>query len=226
MINVLLVEDDLELSDILVEFLRGFDIQAVTTDDPYKVMALLSMHKIDVIILDLTLPGMDGLELLPKIRERYQIPVIISSARSDITDKIVGFERGADDYLPKPYNPRELEARIKTILKRAQGQTTISPTQETPKEVVLDEDKMEISRLGEVLSLTHAEYGILSYMIKNSGRVISREEFLEEVDALDSEGSFKTIDVMMVRIRNKLKERSKEPRHIISVRGVGFKFVN
>ena len=114
-----MIEDDLELAQIITDYLKSFDIEVTNTDSPYNGLSMLNVVKdYQLIILDLTLPEIDGLELIPKIRERSNIPIIISSARDDILDKVMGLERGADDYLPKPYNPRELQARIKTILKR------------------------------------------------------------------------------------------------------------
>ena len=119
-----MIEDDLELAQIISDYLKSFDIEVTNTDSPYNGLSMLSVHKdYQLIILDLTLPEIDGLELIPKIREKSDIPIIISSARDDILDKVMGLERGADDYLPKPYNPRELQARIKTILKRVDHPT-------------------------------------------------------------------------------------------------------
>jgi two-component system OmpR family response regulator len=113
-----MIEDDLELAQIITDYLASYDIEVTNTDSPYNGLSMLSLKDYKLLILDLTLPEIDGLELIPKIREKSQIPIIISSARDDILDKVMGLERGADDYLPKPYNPRELQARIKAILKR------------------------------------------------------------------------------------------------------------
>ena len=117
-IKILIIEDDPELALILTNYLTKYDMEVIGAEDPYIGLSLLTQHAFDLIILDLTLPGMDGLEVIPKIRELTNIPIIISSARDDITDKVIGMERGADDYMPKPYDPRELVTRIKTILRR------------------------------------------------------------------------------------------------------------
>ena len=117
-----MIEDDLELAQIITDYLKSFDIEVTNIDSPYTGLSMLSVNKdFQLLILDLTLPEIDGLKLIPKIRQKSNIPIIIRSARDDILDKVMGLERGADDYLPKPYNPRELQARIKTILKRVES---------------------------------------------------------------------------------------------------------
>ncbi len=224
MIKILMIEDDAELAEILTEYLEQFDIKIKNVEDPYLGLALLENEKFDLVILDLTLPGIDGLDVCKEIRKESSIPIIISSARHDIMDKVTALENGADDYLPKPYNPRELEARIKTILRRQP--TIITPqTQNREKDLVLDEKKQEIRHHGEVLELTAAEYGILSYLMKKEGGVVSREELIYNIEAISEESSNKSIDVIVGRIRQKLGESPKEPKHIKSVRGIGYKFI-
>jgi len=219
MIKILMIEDDLELAEILTEFLEQFDFVVETEDDPFKALSILKLKTYDVVILDLTLPGMDGLEVCEAIRERQDIPIIISSARSDVTDKVKALELGADDYLPKPYDPRELEARIYSVLRRydAKEQLAIS----TPSDFKLDEAAMSISYKGRALDLTNAEYGILAYMIKKEGMVVSREDIIHNVSAINEDSSNKSIDVMVGRIRSKLGDKSL----IESVRGIGYKLV-
>ncbi|WP_163226458.1 response regulator transcription factor, partial [Campylobacter fetus] len=118
MINILMIEDDLELAEILTEYLEQFEVHITTCEDPYLGLSTLSTSKFDLVILDLTLPGIDGLEVCKEIRKKNDIPIIISSARHDLSDKVNAFELGADDYLPKPYNPQELLVRIKSHLRR------------------------------------------------------------------------------------------------------------
>ncbi len=219
MIQILMVEDDLELAEILTEYLERFNIQITTIDDPYMGLSTLSLGKYDLIILDLTLPGMDGLELLKLIRNKTDIPVIISSARTDLTDKVIGLERGADDYLPKPYDPRELEVRIRTILRR----TNPEQTKEADKDIMHNKDGMEISFKGNSLNLTQAEYGILAYLVEHENSVVSRQTLIYNVDAINEETSNKRIDVIVGRIRSKIGESSKEPKYIHAIRGVGYK---
>lgn len=215
-----MIEDDLELAEILTEFLEQFDFEVVTEDDPFKALSLLKLEAFDVVILDLTLPGMDGLEVCEAIRERQNIPIIISSARSDVTDKVTALELGADDYLPKPYDPRELEARIHSVLRRYESKGPGAPEEEH-SDFTLDEGAMQIKYQGRALELTNAEFGILSYMIKKQGMVVSREDIIHNVSAINEDSSNKSIDVMVGRIRNKLGDKSL----IESVRGIGYKLL-
>jgi two-component system OmpR family response regulator len=220
MIKILMIEDDLELAEILMEFLEQYDFEVTTEDDPFKALSILKLETFDVVILDLTLPGMDGLEVCEAIRERQNIPIIISSARSDVTDKVAALELGADDYLPKPYDPRELEARIHSVLRRYDSRTAEEADAET-SDFNLDELAMQIKYKGRVLELTNAEFGILSYMIKKQGMVVSREDIIHNVSAINEDSSNKSIDVMVGRIRTKLGDKSL----IESVRGIGYKLL-
>ncbi|HIM93868.1 MAG TPA: response regulator transcription factor, partial [Campylobacterales bacterium] len=165
MIKILIIEDDSELALILTNYLTKYDMEVIGAEDPYLGLSLLTQHSFDLIILDLTLPGIDGLEVIPKIREMTNIPIIISSARDDITDKVIGMERGADDYMPKPYDPRELVTRIKTILRR----TNSAEEKEVKKEelFVLNAKAREIRFKGASLELTAAEFDILSMLIQH-----------------------------------------------------------
>ncbi|MDD2356570.1 MAG: response regulator transcription factor [Thiovulaceae bacterium] len=217
--KILMIEDDLELAEILTEYLEQFDFKIVTEDDPFKAVSILKLEPFDLVILDLTLPGMDGLEVCEAIRERQDIPIIISSARSDVTDKVTALALGADDYLPKPYDPRELEARIHSVLRRYE--TKVSQKDEMKSDFKCDTSSMQIHYKGRALDLTNAEYGILSYMIQKQGNVVSREDLIHNVNAINEDSSNKSIDVMVGRIRNKLGDKSL----IESVRGVGYKLI-
>ena len=224
MIKVLMIEDDLELAEILTKYLKKFDIEVEVAEEPYIGLSMLEVNKYDLLILDLTLPGLDGLELIPKIREFSNIPIIISSARDDILDKVMGLERGADDYLPKPYNPRELEARIKTILRRKSNEPQVE--KEKKKDIFeLNEDAMQIRFKGELLTLTPAEYDILSMLIKSKGGVVSRDRFLYESENIDDDSSLKNIDVMVSRIRSKISKIDPENSYIKPARGVGYQLL-
>ena len=139
-----MIEDDTELADVLIQYLAKYNIEVTNYDDPFLALSAISMNNYDLIILDLTLPGMDGLEVCKELLAKYNTPIIISSARSDITDKVIALELGADDYLPKPYDPRELEVRIKTIMRRCSKELELLKPQEQNAVFVLDEEKQEI----------------------------------------------------------------------------------
>jgi two-component system OmpR family response regulator len=162
---------------------------------------------------------MDGLEVCKAIRERQNIPIIISSARSDVSDKINALELGADDYLPKPYDPRELEARLHSILRRYDAIVALEA--ESQSDFKLNESAMQISYKTRPLDLTNAEYGILGHMIKKQGMVVSREDLIHNVSAINEDSSNKSIDVMMGRIRNKIGDKNL----IESIRGIGYKLL-
>ncbi len=195
-------------------------MEVIGAEDPFIGLSLLTQHVFDLIILDLTLPGMDGLEVISKIREVTNIPIIISSARDDITDKIIGLERGADDYMPKPYDPRELVTRIKTILRRTHTASEPAKTQ-TPVFVVNNNSKM-IKFKDEMLELTAAEFDILSMLIKHKNGSVSREQLLYESEHIDDESSVKNIDVIISRIRQKIAKIDSEKSYIKPIRGVGY----
>lgn len=219
MIKILMIEDDLELAEVLTEFLEDLKMDIQTEDDPFNALSRLKLESFDLVILDLTLPGMDGLEVCAEIRAKQNVPIIISSARSDINDKITALELGADDYLPKPYDPRELEARINSVLRRYENMDATPLEEKT--DFSLNEDSMEIQYKNNRLDLTNAEYGILAFMIKKQGFVISREDLIHNVTAINEESSNKSIDVMVGRIRNKIGEKGL----IESIRGIGYKLL-
>lgn len=225
MIKILMIEDDLELAEILSEYLEQFDMKVTICDDPYIGISKLNLEKYNLLILDLTLPGIDGLEVCKEIRKKNNIPIIISSARHDLNDKIDAFEFGADDYLPKPYNPQELLARIKSHLRRQNTNEIEAKKEQGKKSLVLNEFEHIITLNGTPLSLTMAEYDILSYLLKKEGGAITREELIYNCDAISEESTNKSIDVIIGRIRTKLGESSKEPRFIHAIRGVGYKLI-
>lgn len=226
MIKLLMIEDDLELAEILAEYLEQYDIKTTIAEEPYIGISYLNNDKFDLIILDLTLPGLDGLEVCKEIRKRHTTPIIISSARHDITDKVTALENGADDYLPKPYDPLELRARIMSLLRRHhQDFKADKGNTKEKKDLILNEEKMSILFLDKELNLTVAEYEILAYLIKKGGGVVSREELIYNIDAINEDTTNKSIDVMIGRIRNKLNEDSKNPKYIHAIRGIGYKLI-
>lgn len=175
--------------------------------------------------MDLTLPEIDGLELIPKIRNVSDIPIIISSARDDILDKVMGLERGADDYLPKPYNPRELQARIKAILKRISTQKTPEEKSTNNSAFTIKSDDMQISLKQQTLSLTLAEFDILKLLIQRNGAVVAREDFIYASDHIEDDSSLKNIDVIISRIRNKISKIDDSRTYIKAVRGIGYQLI-
>lgn len=225
MIKILMIEDDTELAEILSEYLSKFDMKISVAEDPYIGISKLNLEHFDLLILDLTLPGMDGLEVCKEIHKKNNIPIIISSARHDLTDKVNAFEFGADDYLPKPYNPQELLVRIKSHIRRQNVNFEVSSKQNEEKDLAVNDFEHIITFKGNTLNLTAAEYDILAYLIKKEGGAISREELIYNCNAINEDSTNKSIDVIIGRIRTKLGENPKEPIYIHAIRGVGYKLI-
>ena len=223
MINVLMIEDDSEFASLLSEYLIKFNIKVTNFEDPYLGLSA-GVKNFDLLILDLTLPGMDGLEVCKEIREKYDIPIIISSARSDVSDRVVGLQICADDYLPKPYDPKEMHARIMSLIRRYKK--TTAEKEETISESAfrIDEKRHEIYFEDRALSLTPAEYEILEYLIKQHSFSVSREQLVYHCKSLKDKDS-KSLDVIIGRLRTKIGDNSKKPEHIFSVRGIGYKLI-
>lgn len=225
MINILMIEDDAEIAELLSSYLASYDMKVTNYECPELGISALNICKFDLVILDLSLPGLDGTEVCKIIRKKSDIPIIISSARSDIQDKITCYDYGADDYIPKPFDTQELVLRIKALMKRNHPQEKESIVV-APKTFVCDDEKMEIYHNQKLLELTNAEYSILRYLIKKSGYPISREDLLFNVDSVKYDSNVKSIDVLIGRIRHKIEENSKKPKYLISIRGVGYKLIN
>jgi len=223
MIKIIMIEDDVEMAELISEFLSLHNIHVTNYDTPEIGLSALNVEHYDLLILDLSLPNMDGLEVCRLVREKMDIPIIISSARSDIEDKTACFYMGADDYLPKPYESKELLLRIHSVLRRY---NKVPKVEEKTLTFTVDEDRHEIRKDKELIYFTNAEFEIIAYFIKRKGFVISREEILSNVDAISYESSQKSIDVMIGRIRTKIEENPKQPKYIISVRGMGYKLIN
>ncbi len=221
MIKILLIEDDIELAKLLQRMLLQESIETVMAFHPLEGLKILEHETFDALVLDLSLPQIDGLEICRTVRAQLpDLPIIISSARSDTVDKIIGFELGADDYLPKPYEPIELAFRLRAILRRG-IQVKISSDVFS-----IDEKQHVIKRNNRELQLTKAEYDIMAFMIEKEGFVISREELLLNINSIKFQSGLKSIDVIIGRIRQKIGDDPKNPHSILSVRGVGYKFIN
>ena len=220
-----MIEDDYELAEILSEYLQNYDMQVTIAEEPYIGLSTLNTGEFDLVILDLTLPGLDGLEVCKEIRKKHNLPIIISSARHDITDKVNALDNGADDYLPKPYDPQELLARIRSRLRRQSAVLDEISAQNRQKDITLNDYEHEIYFKGARLNLTAAEYDILKYLIQKESGAVTREELIYNCESINEDSTNKSIDVIIGRIRAKLGENPKEPRYIHAIRGLGYKLV-
>jgi two-component system OmpR family response regulator len=217
MINILMIEDDPEFAELLSEYLSQFDIKVTNFEDPFLGLSA-GVKKYDLMILDLTLPGMDGLEVCEEVVRKYDLPVIISSARSDISDNVKSFELGAYDYLPKPYDPKEMYARIMSILNRV--------NKDKENQNALPKSDFEIKGdtiyfKGQALSLTPAEFEVLSLLVKHQGITQSREQIINTSATMSIDSQGKSLDVIISKIRTKIGDN----KRIQAVRGVGYKLV-
>ena len=219
MINILMIEDDPDFSLFLGEYLKKYNIKITNYSDPYLGLSA-GIGNFDLLILDLTLPGIDGLDVCKEVSQKYDIPIIISSARSDLTDKIMGLQIGADYYLPKPYDPGEMYAVIQSLLRRSKKFNKV----EDVGVFKHDSSKLQINFNDKVLDLTHAEYEVLLCLLKNVNGICSRDQIVNECESL-SDSYSKSLDVIIGRLRSKLGEDSKSPRHIHSIRGLGYKLI-
>jgi two-component system OmpR family response regulator len=211
-----MIEDDPEFAELLTEYLSQFDIKITNFEDPYLGLSA-GVKKYDLMILDLTLPGMDGLEVCEEVVRKYDMPVIISSARSDINDKVQSFELGAYDYLPKPYDPKEMYARIMSILNRLNKGEGKASLPQSDFEIKGD----TIYFKGTALSLTPAEFEVLTLLVKNQGITQSREQIINTSGTMSIDSQGKSLDVIISKIRTKLNDN----KRIQAVRGVGYKLV-
>lgn len=187
-------------------------------------MRLAASEQPDLVVLDVMLPGKDGFEVCRELRRTTAVPIIMLTARDDDVDKILGLELGADDYLTKPFNPRELVARIKAILRRMDRINRLDTEVITRGRIQLDLDRHQVTAGGQAVDLTPKEFELLELLIKNPGRVFSREILLERLWGYDFFGGSKTIDVHIRRLREKVEEDPSSPTHILTVWGVGYKF--
>jgi len=219
--RLLLIDDDEHLAPPLAAYLRRFDFELVTALRPSDGLARLAEGGIDAVILDVMLPEMDGFELCRRIRRDSDIPVLMLTARGDLTDRVVGLELGADDYLPKPFEPRELAARLQTILRRARpaAADTGNPMLRFDG-LDIDVERREVRRLGEVLALTGTEFELLLMLAREPHKVWSRDDILNRLRGRDADLHTRAVDILVSRLRRKL-----EPMQCIkTLRNAGYAF--
>jgi DNA-binding response OmpR family regulator len=221
--HILLVDDDEALSALLVEYLGRFDMTVATAAHAQEAFRLLRTDPPDVLVLDVMLPGMNGFDVCRKVRETSRLPIVMLTARGDVTDRVVGLELGADDYVPKPFEPRELVARIQAVLRRGAP----APAEERVRagDLEVDLGRRSARLEGRELALTTAELELLALFVRHSGRVLTRDRLLEETRGVDWDAYDRSIDVLVSRLRQKLGDDARSPRYIRTVRGTGYCFI-
>jgi DNA-binding response OmpR family regulator len=221
--KVLVVDDDEELNALLVEFLGRYGLGVLTASHPDDAFRLLKTEAPDLLVLDVMLPGTDGFAICRKVRETSRLPIIMLTARGDVSDRVLGLELGADDYLPKPFEPRELVARIQAVLRR--GNTSLTGERLRAGRLELDLDARRAVLDGRLLDLTTAEFDLLALFVRQRGRALTRERILDEIHGLDVDSFDRSIDVAISRLRRKLGDDPKSPTFIKTLWGKGYCFV-
>ena len=220
--RILLIEDDMRLAEMVRDYLDGAGFRVTRAGNGNTGLTLHGRETFDAIILDLMLPDMDGLEVCSRIRARAATPILMLTARGDAMDRVVGLELGADDYLPKPFEPRELLARLKAILRRSKGDRRSEVLRFGRLEI--DRDAREVRLDGTARPLTSYQFALLLVLAEHAGRVMSREVLMDLLKAQPLEAFDRLIDVHVSRIRAAIEDDPKKPRRVITVRGAGYVF--
>lgn len=223
--HILIIDDDKKLNTLLTAYLSGFQfhVQSVTT--PEAGLRYLEKTPPDLIVLDVMLPGMNGFEVCKQIRQTSDTPIIMLTARGEVSDRIVGLELGADDYLPKPFEPRELVARIQAIFRRQRKPITGKSEILQSGSLFIDPAKYTALLDNCPLNLTTLEFELLVLLAREPGRVFSREQLQEKLKGYEWEAFDRSIDVLVSRLRQKLKDDTRNPRYIKTIRGTGYTFL-
>ena len=222
--NIYILDDDKELVKLLIEFLGEYKFKINAFYTPSSLFEALKINKPDILLLDIMLPEMDGFQVLRKLRETSDLPVVMLTAKGEVSDKVVGLELGADDYLPKPFEPRELLARIQSILRRVHHANSMIDILKF-ESLTIDKLKEEVLLDGEKISLSTSEFEALLLFANNSNEVLDREFLVENLRGITWQTYDRSVDVLVSRLRNKLGESPTQTRFLKTIHGVGYKFI-
>ncbi|MFN2291297.1 MAG: response regulator transcription factor [Anaerolineae bacterium] len=221
--TILVVDDEARIVKLVHDYLERAGFAVLTAQDGETALALARIEQPDLIVLDLMLPGIDGLDVCRRLRQVSGVPIIMLTARVEEADRVVGLELGADDYVTKPFSPRELVARVRSALRRASGQVGPSAIIRAG-DVELDTDSLVATVRGELVDLTSTEFQVLVTLARQPGRIFSREQLLEAVHGVAFDGYDRSIDSHVKNIRRKIEPDPRQPRYIQTVYGVGYRF--
>ena len=224
MSRILIVEDEESFSDPLSYLLRKEGYDVVVTETGPDGLAEFDKNGADLVLLDLMLPGLSGLDVCRTLRQRSNVPVIMLTAKDSEIDKVVGLELGADDYVTKPYSSRELLARVKAVLRRLAEPEDLLPSTIEAGPVRMDVERHTVTVNGKPTALPLKEFELLEMLLRNAGRVLTRMQLIDRVWGSDYVGDTKTLDVHVKRLRAKIEPDPARPKHIVTVRGLGYKF--
>ena len=220
MLKALLIDDDAKLGNLLSDYLTKFEIELNSTTEPTLALDLIAEDEPDLIILDVMMPKMNGFEVCSGIRKKYKIPIIMLSARGESFDRVKGLDLGADDYMAKPFEPRELVARIHSLLRR------ITDEDHYRQEIFeVNTINRAISIDGQMLSLTNMEFELLELLLANPGTLFSRDEILKHLRGIEAKIFSRSIDILISRLRQKIETNPKEPKFIKTIWGKGYMFL-
>lgn len=223
--RLLIVEDDQRLAELTQEYLMRNGMEVSIEGDGQRAIRRIIEEQPDLVVLDLMLPGADGLTICREVRPHFARPIIMLTARTDDMDQVLGLEMGADDYVPKPVQPRVLLARIRAQLRHGVKQEVAGPQRITFGELVIDNGARAVTLAGQPIELTSAEYDLLWLLSSNAGRILSREDIFGQLRGIEYDGQDRSIDVRISRIRPKIGDDPDSPRMIKTVRGKGYLFV-
>ncbi|PKQ37211.1 MAG: DNA-binding response regulator [Actinobacteria bacterium HGW-Actinobacteria-1] len=222
--SVLVVDDNAKIVEVLSAYLKseGFDVR--TAADGPSAVASVAEQRPDIALLDIMLPGIDGIELTRRFQREYDLPIILVTAKTEEIDRLIGLEIGADDYVSKPFSPREVVARVKAVLRRVDGShIPDAPSAIEVGDMRIDNERREVTIAGEVVELTRTEFELLATMASHPGRVYGRLQLLEAVSGDAFEGYERTIDAHVKNLRKKIGDDPRNPRYVRTVFGVGYK---
>jgi DNA-binding response OmpR family regulator len=222
MTKALLIDDDQKLGDLLKNYLKTFDIDLLVINDPREAIKTMNDLDPDLLILDVMMPHINGFDLCKSIREESNKPIIMLSARGEADDKVKGIDLGADDYLSKPFEARELVARMHGLLRRLRKDSGQNPGQIFE----VDQQRFEVSLNGTILDLTTKEFELMDLFIKNPGVIFSRDEIIKEIKGIDAHLFSRSIDILISRLRHKIEDYPKDPQLIKTIWGKGYMFVD
>lgn len=223
--TVLVVEDELKIARLVRDYLQQGGFAVIEAQDGTGALALARTNKPDMIVLDLGLPGLDGLEVTRQLRAHSSVPIIIVTARSEESDRIVGLELGADDYVVKPFSPKELVARIRAVLRRAEAKMGGGETIRAA-DVEIDLPRREVKVGGSLVDLTATEFDLLVTLARHPGRVYTRAQLLDLVQGVAIDSYERSVDAHVKNIRRKIEPDSRRPAYVLTVYGVGYKFAD
>lgn len=221
--TILIIDDDKKLNALLTDYLKRFGFETDSATTPEEGLKALRRQPPDLVILDVMLPGMNGFEVCKTIRRESAVPIIMLTARGEVMDRIIGLELGADDYIPKPFEPRELVARMQSVLRRRKDEFSTDVLQ--CGRLAIDVGRRSLRIDGEAVELTTTEFEVLALFVQNRGKVLSRETILDKLRGIEWESYNRSVDVVVSRLRRKLGDDPKSPTYFRTVRGAGYVFI-